>query len=181
MLVKQAADAGGEEAAVAAEDGEVGGHAAQLGARDFHDLDLEQDLLHAADADVVDHLGRVIRGELHDRADVVGPIDEAGQHEAFAVAEDFDRGVRELRLQRDFQLAGVAVDQHVDGVDLAVFVPQIDLRDAGLLGRDLHLGGRKRRDREQLGVVDLHARNVLVEREDAAGVRRELQLVAQCR
>ena len=93
---------------------EIGGHAAQLRARNFHHLHFEQDLLHAADADVVDHFGRVVRGELHDRADVVGPIDEAGQHQAFAVAEDLDRGVRELSLQRDFELAGVAVDHHVD-------------------------------------------------------------------
>ena len=68
---------------------------------------------------------------------------------------------------------------HVDRVDVAVFVPQVDLRDAGLLGRDLHLRCRERRDGQQLRIIDLHARNVLVEREDAAGVGRELELLAQ--
>ena len=158
---------------------QVDAQLAQLRARNFHHLDFEQHLLHAADGDVVDHLRGVVLGQLHDLADVVRLIDEALQHQALAVAVDFDRRVRELRLQGDFELADVAVDQHVDRVDLAVFVPQVDLRDAGLLGRDLHLGRRERRDGQQVGVVDLDARNVLVEREDAAGVGRQLELVAQ--
>ena len=79
---------------------------AQLRARDFHHFHLEQNLLHAADVDVVDHLRGVVLGQPHDRADVVGPIDEARQHQAFAVAIDSDRGMRELRLQRDWTARG---------------------------------------------------------------------------
>ena len=40
-------------------------------------------------------------------------------------------------------------------VDLVLLVPQIDLRDAGLLGEDLHLVGRERRELEDLAVVHL--------------------------
>ena len=68
---------------------------------------------------------------------------------------------------------------HVDGVDFAFIVPEIDLSDAGLLGGDLDLRGGKRRDGEQVRIIDLNAGNVFVEREDAAGVGRQLQLVAQ--
>ena len=41
--------------------------------------------------------------------------------------------------------------------------------------------GRQRRHGQQLRIVDLHARNVLVQREDAAGVGRQLELLAHAR
>src|SRR5436853_6698336 len=71
-LIKQAADASREKRAVAVKPGNIRGQASQLGPRHLHDLYFEQHLLNAAYLDVVDDLGRVVGGELHDGADVVG-------------------------------------------------------------------------------------------------------------
>ena len=54
------------------------------------------DLLHAADGDVRNDLRVVILGHADDLADVVLPIDEAGEHDALRKRLDADRRVREL-------------------------------------------------------------------------------------
>ena len=53
-----------------------------LVARNFHHLDVQDHLRHAADVDVVDHLGIVILGQRDDPVDVLRPIDDATQHDA---------------------------------------------------------------------------------------------------
>ena len=72
----------------------------------------------------------------------------------------------------------VAEDDHVDGVELLVLVPQVDLGHARRLGRNLNLVGRQRRQLEHVGIVDLRLGNLLVHRENAAGVDRHLQPLA---
>ena len=82
---------------------------------------------------------------------------------------------REHLLEHELQLADVAEDQQVDRVDLPVLVPQVDLRDARLAGRDLHLRFADRRGGDQLGVVHHQPRNARAERENLAGVDRHLE------
>ena len=69
----------------------------------------------------------------------------------------------------------VAVDDHVDRVELLVFAPQVDLGHARRLRRDLNLVGRQGRQLQDVGIVDLGLGNLLVHRQDAAGVDGHLQ------
>ena len=82
-------------------------------------------------------------------------------------------------MQSQFQFADVTVDHNVDRIDLVVFVPQVHLRNAGLAGRQLYLIGTDGRDGHQLGVVDHHPRNPLIERQNPARVDGQFEPFAR--
>ena len=102
----------------------------QLGAGDFHDLGLEQDLLHAADGQVVDHVGIVVFGDPHDALHHGGARYITGQIDAVGQRPHVHVGVGELGLDQHLQLTSVGRDDDVDRVEFLVLVPDVQLRDA---------------------------------------------------
>ena len=66
------------------------------------------------------------------------------------ISTDFANGVTlsaalgKVDSQHHGQFPDIAEDDHVDGVELLDLVPQVDLRHARRLGRNLNLGGRQR-------------------------------------
>ena len=112
---------------------------------------------------------------LDDAVDVFRLIDEAGDHHGACNRRDFQRGVWKRRLQQHREFSSIAHDQHIDRVELLVLVPEVDLRHARRLRRNLNLSGRQGRQFQDVGIADLGLGNLLLHREDAAGMNDHIQ------
>ena len=120
-------------------------------------------------------LGIVIRRDPLDLGRLIRLGDEPGEDHAVGRGADGDRGMGKLLLENQIQLARVAEHHHVDRVDVVLFVPQIDLGHAGLLGEDLNHIGRERRQVDHVLVVDLGPWNLQIECQQPAAVDGHLE------
>ena len=98
----------------------VKAEAAEFGPRDFHDFDMEHDLLHAADRHAVDDVREVVLRDLNDLRHRLGFGNKARDVQAAVERPQPQGGFGKLGLEHPVQLLHIAVDDDVDGGDLVV-------------------------------------------------------------
>ena len=144
-------------------------------ARYFQDFDLQQYLLHARDGDVVDHLRVEILGDLDNTADLVRVVDVAGDDHAIGRGDDVQAVVGNC------DCSSIA-SSRASGKTITSIVwifcsssHKLTWVTPAFFGQQLYLCGRQRRELDDVWIRRLHLRDLLVHRQDAAGVDHHLQ------
>ena len=129
----------------------------------------------ASHGDAIDDFTVIVPGERRDlmhhfRAwHVPGDVDALGQR------PHAQGRLGKLAFQQFTQLLRVGTDHHVQGRDLPLFIPEVELRHTRREGRNLDLIRSQRRRLDDPRVRHEQAGNLLVELENLAGADRHLQ------